>query len=295
MTSSTDRVTPRDVFWPTLRAIQELGGSATRQELLAKVASMFTEAAQADMMPNGRESRVQYYAGWNLTRLKRIGLIDNSQQGVWALTERGRRTTEDEIDELWQEANLAFRDLRREGRTEAEPARSSVTEVADPDLGADELSDAWKDELLARLRALEPASFERLCQRLLREAGVEQVQLLGGAGDQGIDGVGLAHLGLLSFPVYFQAKRYGNPVTPSVVRDFRGTMAGRGEKGLLIATASFTPAAYREATRDGVTPIDLIDGDRLCDLLKRYRLGVRVTEHVVEDVTVDDTFWNEFE
>jgi restriction system protein len=72
-------------------------------------------------------------------------------------------------------------------------------------------------------------------------------------------------------------------------------MAGRGEKGLLIATASFTPAAYREATRDGVTPIDLVDGDTLCDLLKRDRLGVSVTEHVVEDVTVDRDFWDGFE
>jgi restriction system protein len=167
--------------------------------------------------------------------------------------------------------------------------------VVDTDLGTEELADTWKDELLARLRELPPASFERLCQRLLREAGVEQVQLLGGAGDQGIDGVGLARLGLLSFPVYFQAERYANAVTPSVVRDFPGTMAGRGEKGLLIATASFTPAAYREATRDGVTPIDLIDGDRLCDLLKEYRLGVSVTEHTVEDVAVDSGFWDEFE
>ena len=95
--------------------------------------------------------------------------------------------------------------------------------------------------------------------------------------------------------MYFQAKKYDKTVTPSAVRDFRGTMAGRGEKGLLITTASFTPAAYSEAARDGVTPIDLIDGNELCDLLKRHGVGVSVTERTVEDVIVNDGFWQTFE
>jgi restriction system protein len=191
----------------------------------------------------------------------------------------------------------AYRELRLE-------RQQSGVEEDDGDLPggeqagdeADAGSDLWKDELLSRIKALTPAAFERLCQRLLREAGVEQVRVLGGAGDQGIDGVGRVRLGLLSFPVYFQAKKHDKIVTPSAVRDFRGTMAGRGEKGLLITTASFTPAAYSEATRDGVTPIDLIDGNELCDLLKRHGVGVSVTERTpVEDVIVDQSFWETFE
>jgi restriction system protein len=72
-------------------------------------------------------------------------------------------------------------------------------------------------------------------------------------------------------------------------------MAGRGEKGLLITTGSFTPAAQQEATRDGVPPIDLIDGDALCDLLKQFRVGINVRERIVEDVVVDDRFWDDFD
>lgn len=253
---------------------------------------MFDEAAQADMMPDGREPRLQYYAGWNLTRLKRIGVITNSDQGVWSLTDRGRHVTEADIDSLWQEAQVAFRELRRERQVAAGTGAAGPPDSIDEDSAVD--SDGWKESLLMRLRGLSPDGFERLCQRLLREAGVEQVQVLGGAGDQGIDGVGLARLGLLSFPVYFQAKRYATAVTASAVRDFRGAMAGRGEKGLLIATASFTPAAYREATRDGVTPIDLIDGSSFCDLLKQYELGLHVARRVVEDVVVDEGFWSAF-
>jgi restriction system protein len=288
-----DRPLYRELFWPTLRAIQELGGSATRQEVLAKVASPFSEDEQAETMPNGRTSRLHYYTSWNLTRLKRVGAIDNSKQGVWTLTERGRGIGEGDADALWEEMRAAYRKLRMQrlrAGDEEEGDLPGGEEAGDDDA----TSDSWKDELLSRIKALTPAAFERLCQRLLREAHVEQVRVLGGAGDQGIDGVGRVRLGLLSFPVYFQAKKYDKTVTPSAVRDFRGTMAGRGEKGLLITTASFTPAAYSEATRDGVTPIDLIDGNELCDLLKRHGVGVNVTERTVEDVTVDDTFWDTF-
>lgn len=290
-----NRLLYRELFWPTLRAIQELGGSATRSEVLAEVASPFSEAEQAETMPNGRTSRLHYYTSWNLTRLKRVGAIDNSKQGVWTLTERGRGITEGDADALWEEMRAAYRKLRQErqqagGEEDGDlPGGEQAGDDGNPE------SDTWRDELLVRVKALTPDAFERLCQRLLREAGVEQVRVLGGAGDQGIDGVGRVRLGLLSFPVYFQAKKYDKTVTPTAVRDFRGTMAGRGEKGLLITTASFTPAAYSEATRDGVTPIDLIDGNELCDLLKRHGVGVDVRERTVEDVAVNDEFWRTFD
>ncbi len=191
-----------------------------------------------------------------------------------------------------QEAYRRLRDERR--RADAEVG-SGLAEGEQFDDGDESGVDAWKDELLRLIKALTPSGFEQVCQRLLREAGVEQVQVLGGGGDQGIDGVGIMRLGLLSFPVYFQAKKYERPVAPSVVRDFRGAMTGRGEKGLVITTATFTDAAYREATRDGVPPIDLVDRDMLCELMKRYALGVRVTERAVEDVEVDRAFWETFE
>jgi restriction system protein len=65
-------------------------------------------------------------------------------------------------------------------------------------------------------------------------------------------------------------------------------MSGRGDKGLLITTGTFTTDAKREATRDGAPPVDLIDGARLCDLLKQYEIGV--TTRMVEDVTVEPNF-----
>ncbi len=136
-----------------------------------------------------------------------------------------------------------------------------------------------------------PDGFERLAQRLLREANFRNVEVLGKSGDGGIDGVGVYRLSLVSFPVFFQCKRYAGSVGPGAVRDFRGAMAGRGEKGLLITTGTFTKDARAEASRDGAPPVELIDGDDLCDLLKEYELGVRTTLRTVEDIHVDHGFY----
>jgi restriction system protein len=148
----------------------------------------------------------------------------------------------------------------------------------------------WKDELLAVVRGLSPAAFERLAQRLLREVGFLKVEVTGRSGDGGIDGVGMLRVNLLSIQVLFQCKRYQGSVGASAIRDFRGAMIGRSDKGLFITTGTFTPDAKREATRDGAPAIDLIDGDQLCDLLKQLKLGVRT--EMVEKMTVEPPWFD---
>ena len=140
---------------------------------------------------------------------------------------------------------------------------------------------------------MSPGSFERLAQRLLREAGFVSTTVTGKSGDGGIDGLGVYRMSLVSFPVFFQCKRYSGSVGAGAVRDFRGAMAGRGDKGLLITTGSFTADAKSEATRDGAPPLDLIDGARLCELLKAYELGVKVTTRTVEDIQVVPQFFQD--
>jgi restriction system protein len=148
----------------------------------------------------------------------------------------------------------------------------------------------WKDQLLAALRGIAPDAFERLGQRLLREAGFLKVEVTGRSGDGGIDGIGVLRVNLLSFQVLFQCKRYQGSVGAGVIRDFRGAMVGRSDKGLVITTGTFTPDAKREATRDGAPAIDLIDGDQLCNLLKQLKLGVRT--EMVEKMTVESEWFD---
>lgn len=132
-----------------------------------------------------------------------------------------------------------------------------------------------------------PDAFERLCQRLLRESDFIQVEVTGRTGDGGIDGRGVVKLGgLLSFHVIFQCKRYRDTVSSSAIRDFRGAMVGRADKGLFLTTGTFSRDAKAEAQRDGAPPLDLIDGDELVVMLKEMRLGIEVKQKVTEDVIV---------
>jgi restriction endonuclease Mrr len=81
--------------------------------------------------------------------------------------------------------------------------------------------------------------------------------------------------GKTSVNIVFQCKRYKETVSPSLVRDFRGSMQGRAEKGLILTTGRFTQEAQKEANRDGVPPIELIDGERLVSLFEKYELGLK--------------------
>lgn len=162
-----------------------------------------------------------------------------------------------------------------------------------PDDESDEPVVDWKSELLKAVMGMSPDGFERLASRLLREAGFTELKVTGKSGDGGIDGTGTYRPSLVSFPIYFQCKKWAKGVGSKEVRDFRGAMSGRGERGLLITTATFTPEAKKEATRDGAPPVDLIDGERLCDLLKEYQLGVQTELRTEESVVVRLDFFSD--
>lgn len=276
-----------ELMWPALTALKDLGGSATVKEMYEHVVEgeHFSEEQQAAATKDGRMSEIEYRLHWARTHLKGIGAITNSARGVWSITDKGKTLTPDRM----QADTKAW-------RTEVQMRRKQkqAEDVGAEDEG-DEAAATWKDHLIARLLAISADGFERLSQRLLREAGFVNVTVLGKSGDGGIDGVGVYRLSLVSFPVYFQCKRYKGTVTAGAVRDFRGAMAGRGEKGLLITTGSFTKDAQNEASRDGAPPVELIDGERLCELLRDFRLGLEVRQRIEEEVILHPDFFDEYD
>ena len=281
---------------PVLEALKELGGSARRDEIVSAVAGR-AELPDEQLEIRYETTGVSVAAdriGWALTYLKKIGAVDNSRRGVWALTDGGRRIeSHSEIDAQLRvvRAELAARTAQRKLSE-----RPGVSDDDALDLTEDSDSDSqWRVTLLQQLLEMSPAAFERLTPRLLREAGFREVEVLGKSGDGGLDGVGVYRLSLVSFPIYFQCKRYNGSVPSSSVRDFRGAMAGRGEKGLLVTTGTFTRSARDEASRDGAPPVQLIDGEDLCDLLKEYDLGVTTRIRQIEEVDVDATWFQQFE
>lgn len=289
----------------TVQALKQIGGSASIQELDETVVEIegVSEEEQSIMMPNGRYVKVNYYLAWARTYLKRGNAIDNSSRGVWSLTEIGegieeRAQTEaifnrvqDEEKERARLKRLAKADKKRTKDALKKTRESEQTELGleDENNGVSEIG-GWKDQLLDVLKAMEPSAFERLSQRLLREAGFVKVEVRGKVADGGIDGLGVLRVNLVSFQVYFQCKRYKGSVGSKEIRDFRGALQGRADKGLFITTGTFTSQASEEATRDGAIAIDLIDGDRLCELLKQYELGVKTT--MIESVDVNQVWFD---
>lgn len=276
---ATDRI-PQfyDLLNPTLEALHDLGGSGTIQEIDERIVERLQLPPSVAELPHkGAQTKVQYRSAWARTGLRILGLIENSERGVWALTPRGRETSQIDV----QEAVAFIREYRQAqhpGAGGGEPPEE-IEATGEPD--------EWRGRLLAILRDVSPAAFERLCQRLLREAGFIEVEVTGRSGDGGIDGHGTMRLaGLISFNVLFQSKRYASNLGAQVVRDFRGAMVGRADKGLIITTGGFTRDARHEATRDGAPPIDLIDGQLLAEKLKELRLGVLV--RMVEEIEVDE-------
>jgi restriction system protein len=272
------------LFNPLLKAMRSLGGSGSVSEIDDKVGEIL-KLSDDEINEIHRENRTKlsYRLAWARNYLKRYGLLENSSRGVWALTPLGLKTTSVNEAEVKKAAKTLKAKLskpqNKKGINEAIETETSIK--------------FWQDILLGRISKISPAGFEKLCQRLLRESGFIQVEVTGRSGDGGIDGKGIVRLGgFLGFHVIFQCKRYSRSVSPDEIRDFRGAMIGRADKGLFITTGSFTKGARTEASRDGAPPIDLVDGEQLAEKMKELGLGIRIrTEEVVE---VDTSWFDSF-
>lgn len=269
-----------------MQALKDLGGSGTNQEIYEKVtANLEISDDVLDVLHNdGPMTKVEYRLRWTQTYLKKDKTITNHTKGVWTLLPRGREMSPAEISNVQNRVKELLKKQKKQ-KSKNTPDLESSEELAEDIL--------WNMELLELLKEMDPSAFERLSQRILRESGFVKVQVTGKSGDGGIDGVGVLRMNLVSFQVMFQCKRYKGSVSSPAVRDFRGAMTGRADKGLIITTGTFTSEAKREAVRDGAPTIDLIDGDALCELLKKLKLGVNTK--LIEEVEIDSNFFKLFD
>jgi restriction system protein len=293
-----------DFYVPTAKALRALGGSASIEEIQDWLTESegLTQEQLDQTYPTSGAQIIPDRMSWARSYLKIAGLVESGGRGIWVLTDEGRQavdTLEDPaLRRLVMDAGNAHNaKLAAEKKAKQAAALSSPDKQPTEGLiyeGSSVTTDSgWSEALLQVLRTMDPAAFERLAQRLLRESGFVKVEVTGKSGDGGIDGSGVLRMNLISFQVLFQCKRYQGSVSAGTVRDFRGAMQGRADKGLIITTANFTADARKEATRDGAPSIDLIDGESLCQLLKEKELGVRVRPVVTEEVTILPEFFDE--
>ncbi len=284
MATKSDLPPYADYFFPTIEVLRQLGGSGTIEEIEDGVAEYMKLSDELLAVPHGRGSRTQfqYELAWVRTYLKKVGAVDNSERGVWALTDKGEKLNEQQARAIVAMVRAEDRERRRNQPSESNLDTSAIETEHEAETN-------WVDGLLELLGTITPSAFERLAQRLLRESGFTKVEVLGRAGDGGIDGIGVLRVNLVSFHVLFQCKRWKDTVGAPVVRDFRGAMVGRADKGIIITTGTFSTEAKKEAIRDGAPAIDLIDGETLCQLLKERRLGVGV--RTIEAISLDPSFF----
>jgi restriction system protein len=257
-------------FKPILQVLKQTGGSGTVSEVIDRVIELLQipEAEQEVTLKNG-QSRVRNQVQWARLYLVRAGLLDSSLRGVWSLTEKGIATEPHTIDDL-----AIFHSVQKDFREEKKKKEPEEEFVDDSDKSEIMTAD-YRGDLLNLIKSLPASGFERLAQRVLRESGFQQVVVTGQSGDGGIDGIGVLQINpFVTFNVLFQCKRYQGSVTPSQIRDFRGAMMGRADKGIIITTGTFTLEAKKEARRDGVPPIELVDGEALVRMFEQLELGL---------------------
>jgi len=278
---------------PIIEVLRELGGSGRSSEVTDVVIEKMniSDDELEDLLQSG-QSRIKNQIHWARMVLVKIGFIDSSQRGVWSLTEKGLNTdlSKDDLVQLYRTRKQWMGIGDRKVKVEV---ASTAKDIAD-DIENENLQGSadYRAELLNILKSISPSGFERICQRLLRESGFAQVKVTGKSSDGGIDGHGILQVNpFVSFNVLFQCKRYQGNVSASQIRDFRGAMMGRADKGILLTTGSFTLDAKKEARRDGVPPIEILDGEKLIEMFELLELGLRP----LKTYEVDYRFFEEFE
>jgi len=273
-------------FRPILKLLLESGGTSTPAEIVDRSIEIanVSESEQEAVNKNG-QSRIKNQVHWARQYLVWDDYLDSSRRGVWSLTDKGRNVEVNRLDPLEIFKNVQ---KTRSRSKQSQELKAPLMDEAPPD---DLAGQDHRTRLIALIRSISPDGFERLSQRLLRESGFQHVTVSGRAGDGGIDGIGTLQVNpFVSFNVLFQCKRYQGAVTPSHVRDFRGAMMGRADKGIILTTGTFTLEAKKEARRDGVPPIELVDGDVLVDMFERLELGLIPKR----SFDIDEKFFDEY-
>ncbi len=269
---------------PVLDSLRELGASAKPQEVYDQVAKIVNVSdAELDAPNQNGRSKFENQVAWARFYLAKAGLIDTERRGIWVLTEKGRASslTHDEAYELFKQVHQKF-SVRDSTSAQADDPKTSgadtqeeAEEISAPDDDSYVNEDDVRNRLVNILRTISAKGFEEFCARILRHIGFENVTTTGGRGDRGVDGEGFLLLNrFVRTKILFQCKRYQDKVGPDKIRDFRGAIQGRADRGIFLTTGTFTRDAREEAARENATAIELVDIERLIDILIEEKLGV---------------------
>ena len=304
---------------PVFQALKVLGGSGTNEEIISRIISdLGISSEDANVLHNSKtltnQTELSYRVGWAKTYMEKFGIISNDEKkGLWSIkpefeklesvdknkviatyTEKLKKEKE-QGTEAGKEAGQTADATGESGASGSQVVEDEGRESENPESEKLDIEDAsyktqpWRKQLLSVLQNMDPFAFEHLAQLLLSKCGFVNVKVTKRSGDGGIDGTGKLSLkDVFSINVAFQCKRYKGTVGSNVVRDFRGSLPSSIGQGVLITTGIFTDAAHEEAASPGKQQIDLMDREKLIDMLIKHGIGVReVTAYEVDQKFFD--------
>jgi len=283
----------QSVMLPLLQFAAQKGTETSTSEAveaLAKELSL-TDDDLKEMLPSGIQLTFVNRVAWASTYMKKAGLLEATRRGFYKITDRGRNLLKKQpkainVKLLKQYPEfIEFQQLKgtRSGDKITGSKGTSDISTATPsealETAYENLRDELSDELLARLKKISPAFFERVVVELLVKMGyggsrADAGKAIGRSGDGGIDGI-IKEDKLGLDVVYIQAKRWdSNPVGRPDVMQFAGALqAQRANKGIFITTSRFTDDARSYVSQIG-SKIVLIDGEQLTSLMIEHDVGV---------------------
>ena len=280
-----------ETFLPILEVLKD-GQTIKGRELVRLVEDKFYSELPEELLQQKTKSGerlIENRIAWGKSYLKKGGLVHYPQRGFVQITDKGKEAKPENVNLSDIQSNVIsfYEPENKTTKKEIPEIDSSPQDLRD--LGFEKIEREVKDELLAKLKEVDPYSFEKIILTLLNKMGYGDFIVTPKSGDGGIDGIiNEDQLGLEK--IYIQAKRYNeNKVRETDIRNFIGAMSGDTRKGIFVTTSSFDEKANIKA-RDAHHTIILLDGSKLVDLMHKYNVGVQ-TKNIYEVKALDNDFF----
>ena len=121
-------------------------------------------------------------------------------------------------------------------------------------------------------------NFETMVADLLVAMGYQEVQVIGGKDEQGVDILCEKREGLLKTRIAIQCKckALNQKIGPKDVSTLRDNLSTyQCQQGILVTTSELNDDAKRKAKESGKEPIFFIEHDELLDLFAEFNIGIR--------------------
>ncbi|MGO4920049.1 restriction endonuclease [Maribacter spongiicola] len=284
-----------ETFIPILRVLEN-GETLQSREMYQRVIDQFYKGLSKEQLEEKTKSGdtlIINRIAWGKSYLKKGGYIEFPKRGLVKITEKGKNQSSNKLTLKQVENSENFLEFYTEENSKNESVPSKISNASPQDLideGFNSIDIQVKDELLEKLKSIDPFYFEKVILILLKKMGYGDFIETAKTGDGGIDGIiNEDKLGLDK--IYIQAKRYGeNKVREKDIRNFIGAMSGDTQKGVFVTTSNFDKGAIKKAN-DAHHTIILIDGLKLVDLMHQYIVGVQV-KTVYEVKELDHDFFD---